>query len=257
MSVTYPIPDYDKYARLQNKSKDENYINLVMGHLEKLMLRHIPEKAHIFDLCCGTGQFLREFEIRGYQTTGLDGSEGLLHYARENAPSSKLIIGDARYFELSPIFHAVFSQMSLNMIITLEDLRRVFHNVYIAMLENGIFLFNLIVQDWSPIENRIGATEIESNEETVSVTQNYSHPEERVRETKCTTFELIDGKLQRSDNNWLVKHYQITEITSALEMAGFIEINCYNSHKDLGVELGVSESRTQAIFVCRKPVTPN
>ena len=53
---------------------------------------------------------------------------------------------------------------------------------------------------------------------------------------------------KRSDNTLLDKAYFSSEIQSALENVGFIEINYYNS-KDFGDPTPTGED----CFVCRKP----
>ena len=43
-----------------------------------------PANKSLLDVCCGTGQLAVYFLERGYRVTGLDLSEHMLHYAREN-----------------------------------------------------------------------------------------------------------------------------------------------------------------------------
>lgn len=59
------------------------------------------------NFCCGTGQLVKELQDKGFKTIGIDASEAMLNYARQNAPLSEFICSDARYFNLSSKFHAV------------------------------------------------------------------------------------------------------------------------------------------------------
>ncbi|NJR70053.1 MAG: class I SAM-dependent methyltransferase [Synechococcales cyanobacterium CRU_2_2] len=112
--------------------------------LERSLLPQLPSAAQLLDLCCGTGQLIQPLLERGYQVTGLDGSEAMLNYARENAPRANFWLDDARTFS-SPIqFDAVFStSASLNHIMSLEALTEVFQNVYRSLQPSGFFLFDL------------------------------------------------------------------------------------------------------------------
>ncbi|MFH7023867.1 MAG: class I SAM-dependent methyltransferase [Heteroscytonema crispum UTEX LB 1556] len=89
-------------------------------------------------------QYLLE---QGYKVTGLDMSKEMLHYARQNAPSARFIQDDARYFKLSPTFDAVISpSASLNHIMSLEELKSVFQNVYTSLIQNGVFLLGICLE---------------------------------------------------------------------------------------------------------------
>lgn len=60
----------------------------------------------VLDLCCGTGQLAVLFLEAGYRVVGLDLSEHMLVYARENASrfldggQARFVQGDARHFAL-------------------------------------------------------------------------------------------------------------------------------------------------------------
>ena len=64
------------------------------------------DNRHLLDVCCGTGQLAVHFLERGYKVTGLDLSDEMLHYARQNAASyvergrARFVQGDAADFEL-------------------------------------------------------------------------------------------------------------------------------------------------------------
>src|SRR5205085_6881067 len=110
-----------------------------------LLFPHIPEGCRVLDLCCGTGQIAAGLSERGYQVTGLDGSEAMLRFARENAPGARFVHGDARSFRLPQKFQCILSAFdSLNHVMELEELKAVFHNVHDAMADDeSVFLFDL------------------------------------------------------------------------------------------------------------------
>ncbi|MEL7038314.1 MAG: class I SAM-dependent methyltransferase [Cyanobacteria bacterium J06592_8] len=135
---------YDSWAWLYNTTMGPEYCQNQLQPLEKMLLPQLSENAEILDLCCGTGHLMKKLCEKGYQVTGFDGSEEMLEYARQNAPESTFLLGDARRFELPEQFDAVFStSASLNHIMQLEELKTVFENVYSSLKEQGLFLFDI------------------------------------------------------------------------------------------------------------------
>jgi SAM-dependent methyltransferase len=136
--------EYDTWAWLYNETMGPQYRQNQLEPLEKILLPQISQNAQLLDVCCGTGHLVQSLIERGYQVTGIDGSEQMLNYARENAPKGKFFLADARTFELPPIFDAVFStSASLNHVMSIPELQQVFQRVYTALQDNGIFLFDI------------------------------------------------------------------------------------------------------------------
>lgn len=69
----------------------------------------------VLDLCCGTGHLAVYFLEKGFRVVGLDLSEHMLHYARENARyyidsgQAAFVQGDASNFTLDERFGFVVS----------------------------------------------------------------------------------------------------------------------------------------------------
>lgn len=136
--------EYDTWAWLYNETMGPQYRQNQLQPLEKMLLPQISPNAELLDVCCGTGHLVQNLIERGYQLTGIDGSEQMLNYARKNAPQGKFILADARTFELPPTFDAVFStSASLNHIMSIAELKQVFQRVYTALQNNGIFFFDI------------------------------------------------------------------------------------------------------------------
>lgn len=248
MSSTTRYTDYDPFARIHNESWGLEVSEFAIPHLEQLALPYLPEKAHILDLCCGTGQLAQYLLEKGYQVTGLDGSEAMLDYARENAPSSEFILNDARLFDLPPTFHGVISTtFALNHVISIEELTCVFKNVYAALLENGWFVFDLSLEDrYQGSWNRSASGDV--RDEYVWAMRRSYNPEDKIGEIKITIFQLVKENWQRLDTTWLVKGYSKAEVQSALKYVGFKEVSVYNAERDLAKP---GEAGT-VYFVCRK-----
>lgn len=241
---------YDRFARVYNKHWGENYAQRVLPVLENLVLRHLPAKARILDLCCGTGHLARALIGSGYRVTGLDASEEMLHFARENAPGGDFITADARSFKIPDVFHAVVSTFdSLNHIMSLEELTGVFGNVQAALRAGGWFFFDLNTEEgykatWN---DNFGIVE----DELVCIVRSSYNPEERTAQYDATTFSLQEG-WQRSDLTLFQKCYSEAEVRSALKTAGLTEIHTYARDEQRGLKELNGEAE-RAFFVCRKP----
>lgn len=286
MSSENRYTDYDPWAWLYNKSEAHLAYQRLLPSLEKLLFPHLSQGAEILDLCCGTGQVTQQLLSKGYQVIGLDGSEKMLHYARENAPSGQFILGDARFFEFPSTFDAVIcTDTALNHIMSLEELKSVFCNVHAALKENGIFLFDL------GLEKRYGNIPINDGEfqkeyawtvgETYNLEQkigtftitifqpNNNNTDERltqriliIRDLKrmiynkllrhiqpSTLLQLIDKNWQASKITFSVKPYSKIEVQLALEEVGFALVNVYT----LNAKSAASQEDKYAYFVACKP----
>ncbi|MEM0982206.1 MAG: class I SAM-dependent methyltransferase, partial [Cyanobacteria bacterium P01_H01_bin.58] len=134
----------DTWAWLYNETMGPEYGETQLQFLQQALLSELPANAAILDLCCGTGQLIQPLIQAGYQVTGLDGSEGMLAYARQNAPQATYRLEDARSFHLPEQFDGAFStSASLNHIMSLNDLAQVFRNVYQALRPGGLFVFDI------------------------------------------------------------------------------------------------------------------
>ena len=245
--------NHDAIASIYDLKSPLERHDRVLECMDQLILKNIPEGAHIFDLGCGTGQVAQRLLKRGYQVTGLDSSEEMLNIARENAPDAEFILDDARFFKLTPAFHAVIStDVVLNYVLSTEELYNALQNVYNALLENGIFAFELFLEElcesnWKNNESGGGV-----KDDNVWVDIWSYDPNIKIGRKDTTRFELVNGTWQRLDRSFFLKLYSATEVKMALEKIGFTEVNIYDINRDLEVK----QASETACFVCRKPLIP-
>lgn len=240
---------YDPLAQIYNEDWAPGVLKETLPALEKLLLPNLPEGAHLLDLGCGTGQLTQQLLVKGYKVTGLDVSEGMLRYACENAPDGEFMLGDARFFEFPPIFHAVISIGAFNHVMKLEELTGVFHNVYAALLENGLFVFYVYLEE-EYLSNWNGNISGNVKQEYAWAARNSYQPEEKIAQINLTIFSLVDKNWQRLDTTILERCYSSAEIKSALENVGFTEISIYDAQHDLAIPKRAGNT----YFVCRKRV---
>ena len=247
MSADHRYSDYDGFAWVYSKHWADKFLGRALAVMEKLILKELPPHARILDLCCGTGQLARELIERGYGVTGIDGSEEMIRFARDNAPAGEFIIEDARDFSLTDRYDAVISTFdSLNHVMSLDDLEAVFHNVHKALVDGGVFMFDMNMEqaygEWK------GSFGIVEDDHVCVVGSSYS-ADERTGKVEITIFRLLEKRWRRSDLTLLQKCYSQQEIMSALERAGFVGIHTYSAESGLE-EVYRKPGRT--FFLCHK-----
>ena len=73
-------PRYDLVNRVMTFGMDVGWRRAAVAALR------LPGRSFVADLACGTGDFCRELERRGYRAVGFDFSHGMLVNARTDAP---------------------------------------------------------------------------------------------------------------------------------------------------------------------------
>ena len=108
------------------------------------------DQRTLLDLCCGTGQMARHFLENGYSVTGIDLSQDMLTWARENntpfltAGKATFVQGDAANFSLEqPVGLVVSLFDALNHLPGLNALQSCFDCVKASLLPGGMFIFDL------------------------------------------------------------------------------------------------------------------
>ena len=78
----------------------------------------------ILDLGCGTGHLTAKLAEAGVDVTGMDASPSMIAQARQNFPSLKFVLADARDFRYDEPFDAVFSNAALHWVHEAESVIR-------------------------------------------------------------------------------------------------------------------------------------
>jgi len=105
---------------------------------------------YVLDLCCGTGQLAQVFLERGYKVSGIDLSEDMLFFAKENnkaylqSGQADFFIGDAVNFNIDKSFGLVVSTYdAINHLENEKDLISCFKSVFSHIVPEGYFIFDL------------------------------------------------------------------------------------------------------------------
>lgn len=224
--------EYDRFAWFYDRYWGEEFSRPALALYDSLLYPHLPDGCRVLDLCCGTGQIARGLAARGYQVTGIDGSATMLEYARRNAPAVEFAQADARTFETDIKFKAAISAFdSLNHVMTLGELRQVFVQVYKALEAEGIFLFDLNLEDEAEVAG--SSIEMVEDDHACIVRAKYD-PRERLKSYAVTMFVLERDVWTRSDLTLWQRYHETAEVLAALAETGFRQVRTYDARREFG-----------------------
>ncbi len=109
-------------------------------YLEKI-IKQLPPKASILDLGCGTGQPIAEYFIqKGFDVTGVDGSQAQINKALQLVPEMHIICDDMRYIHLEKQFDCIIAWHSF-FHLTQDDQRAMFAVFKQHIKPGGLLVF--------------------------------------------------------------------------------------------------------------------
>ena len=225
--------DYDDFAQVYNHHWGGFPVH-IMPILDQLALNDFPQGTAILDLCCGTGQLASELTERGYNVTGVDVSNEMLKYARTNSPRAAFYMSDVRFFDLPTEFAIAISTFdSLNHLLTLYDLEKVFRNVYRQLEIRGVFVFDMNLE--SGFQSRWVAPFNILSETSVVVLASKYNENEKLATANITIFtqnEEDKSLWRRKDVKLTQRAYTVDELVKTLATAGFAEIEVFDALRD-------------------------
>jgi len=210
----------------------------------------------LLDLCCGTGRLSRFFLERDFRVVGLDLSEYMIAYARQNnleyvvAQQAEFLQGDAADFKLEKKFGlAVSTYDALNHLPHKTALRNCFCCVYDVLLDGGLFIFDLNtligLEQWNGITVRPG--------EQIYLINRGMYDEHTVKAwTKITGFvQDEDGLYERFDETVYNTIFAMSEVRDGLMAAGFRQVYAA-TEKELSAALDDPENQKRVFWVAQK-----
>ena len=97
------------------------------------------------DLACGTGVLCEVLHAQGIEAWGMDFSEGMIAIARERNPHIHYDVADMTLYRPNQKFDLVTcTGDSLNHIMELSDVEKIFQNVHAYLNEGGYFIFDIL-----------------------------------------------------------------------------------------------------------------
>jgi len=125
--------------------------------------------ARVLDAGCGAGAYSLGLARRGYEVTGLDASEQLLHEARRRAAGAgldvKFVAGDILALPASQRYDALLCRGVLNDLPDARSRRRAFASFARALKPGGVIVFD--VREWEgTVSRKTGEPVFERSVET-------------------------------------------------------------------------------------------
>ena len=198
-----------------------NYYPEIFG--EQLLLwlkRHGVAPGTAMDLGCGTGVLCRILQSAGIRAAGMDFSSGMIDIARQDSPDIPFDVADMITYRPDRQFDLVTcTGDALNHIRELDDIRRIFENVYAYTSPGGYFIFDILneqeVSTSEPFEMDFT--------ESVRVWFQMTRPEDMQVNLKVRVFE--EGRLQFEENIWETIHDPVA-VVDLLRRSGFVVEQC-------------------------------
>lgn len=204
-----------------------NYYPEIFG--EQLLIwleQHNVQPADSMDLACGTGILCQLLKAHGIDASGMDYSQGMIDIARKNDPEIHYDVDDMTQYCPQRQFDLVTcTGDAVNHIARLEDVEKIFRNVYSYTRPGGYFIFDLLnekeVSTSEPFESDFS--------ENTRVWFQMTRPGEKQVNLKIRVFE----------NNALAFEENIHEtihdpqaVCQMLEACGFRVIKCADQLPD-------------------------
>ena len=234
--------EFDPFASTYNRFWGAEYHAQAFPLVEKLLLPRLRRGASILDVCCGTGQFTARVERSGFRMSGIDASERMIEYARQNAPGAEFSVADVRSFALDCKFDAAFSVFeSLNHVPDLGGLELAFSNLHRHLRASAPFLFDLNRQEAFAVYWNDTHAIVEPDH--VCALRSRFDEDTRVATCDITAFEQVEDGWKRTDFTVRQTCHDVGQVCAALRKTGFRNVALYDS-RDLGMTGDLAYART-------------
>jgi SAM-dependent methyltransferase len=245
------------FARVYNK-RWSFFAHRVAPEIADFYARTFIGQANrtVLDLCCGTGQLALYFLEHGYRVTGIDLSEHMLQYARENARAymeegqARFIQADASDFTLDEQFGLVVSTFdALNHLESHEALRKCFQSVFSVLVPEGVFIFDLNTRAGLLRWNNIS---VEDSKEGMIVTRGIYDGQGDRAYTKISGFIRAANRLyERFEETVFNTVFDMAWVRDVLLETGWERAYCARI-EDLASAVDEPEQESRTFFVALK-----
>jgi SAM-dependent methyltransferase len=239
--------DYDSFASVYSRWIGQDFAARVTPVVARLLAEHLRRGADVLDLCCGAGHVAAALIADGYRLTCVDACAGMLAIAGQIAPQASFVLADARDFSLPQRFDAVISTFNSFAHVETNDLECVFRNVRRVLRDDGLFLFDLTMEEAYRARWRGSFCSV-GGDHTCVVRPAYD-PEKKIATNFVTAFERSgdDETWKRSDFQIVQNCHAREAVESALARAGFPDVQI----KDAQQDLGMSGEAGRQFFLCK------
>lgn len=211
----------------------------VAERLPRVLAKLRVKPRQVLDLTCGEGTFAVKMARKGYRTTGVDQSPGMLRLARRKAREAlvrvRFIESDIRSLQFHEEFDLVTSWYdSLNYLLHLNDLKAAFAGALRALRPGGFFIFDMntpetLSKGW---QRHPSFVEVDTRDAFV-IHRSTWDARTRIATLKVTCFVLRNRHWLRIDELHRERGYALPQIRACLRRVGFTEVACWGSFQKL------------------------
>lgn len=193
----------------------------------------INSGARIAECACGTGELTVRLAAKGLTVTGLDISQDMLRVAQEKSRKLGLnipfVCQDMRQLALHhPVDAVVCACDGVNYLTCLRDVQAFFSSAYALLKPGGRLLFD--VSSRYKLENTLACnTFAEDDGKQAYIWKNNYDDESRLVEMQLSFFVQNGALYERFTETHVQRAHSQSELTRALERAGFNDICCYEA----------------------------
>lgn len=209
-----------------------NYFPQAFGEqLIHWMKRNRVKAKTSLDLACGTGILCEVLHKHGIRAAGMDFSEGMIAIAKENNPEIEYEVADMIQYRPAKKFDLVTcTGDALNHIIDLNNVEKIFQNVYGYLSDGGYFIFDILNEKEVSLGEPIDLDFSDTVKAQFMITQD----QEGIINLKTTVYE--NGELQFEENITETVH-DVDKILEMLRRSGFqIEKCAHQLLEDTGIQ---------------------
>ncbi|WP_252187472.1 class I SAM-dependent DNA methyltransferase [Anaeromonas gelatinilytica] len=204
---------------------------------------------NILEMACGTGNLTKYFAKDYYNISCFDISEDMLSIAYKKLRNYKNVCirhMNMLDFKFNKKFQSIISICdSINYILDIEDLKKVFKNVYNHLEDKGIFVFD--INSYYKLSNIIGNNTFIYDEKDVFYTWENEF-QDNIANFYLTFFVYRKGMYERFDEFHQERAYRSDEIIDLLKEIGYKNISVYD-----GLTFNLSSTKSTRInFVASK-----
>jgi ubiquinone/menaquinone biosynthesis C-methylase UbiE len=243
---------YETFAFVYDEVMDDSLYQQWLAFAQ----RHLPKQTkRIMEMACGTGALAVAFAKEGYDVTALDLSEEMLMMASERAfkAEAEVQFVQGNMLDLSEMgqYEAItcFSD-SLCYMNNSQEVQQVFDDVYQALEEDGVFLFD--VHSTYQVDTVFPEYSYHYQTENFAfLWDSYSGEQEHSIEHFLTFFvqdESNPDQFLRRDELHQECTYSLLNYLRMLENAGFETVEAYADFTDEAP----TETSQRWFFVCKK-----
>ncbi len=222
------------------------------SYLMKLFKKYGAKPTLLLDAACGTGGFSNEFAKLGIEVIGVDMSEEMLGFARENAVESgnDILFLCQRLEELDlygTVDGAVCCLDSLNHITDYKTLCKAIGRISLFLEEGKLFIFdvNTEYKHQSVLGNNVFVIE---KDDVYCVWANKYVPKSKTTNIMLDFFIKENDAYNRYSEEFSERAYGAEQLKKALESAGLEIVDIFDDM----TEKPLTDTSERAIYVVRK-----